>query len=194
MPASEPNRNFLPSFRAPRINRGTFRSMVITPISGRSPATHAEPSPNRSCRRRSDRSAPRNRSKPSAKIAQPRVIFQPICQMVLSVSRFKPSSSRTSFAIECSSFICVSPVSSFPQERSSGGQRPGRIAAHVGDRRFLQFHSRFDDRLALEAHHGDALRRARGLGGKLRRGEHEHTPVRCADSDLLFLPADRSRP
>ena len=44
-------------------------------------------------------------------MALPRVIFHPICQMVLSVSRFKPSSSRTSF-YQISSFICVSPTSS----------------------------------------------------------------------------------
>ena len=185
MPDSEPNRNFLPSFFAPRTNSGTFKSMVITPI---------WPKP-RSSRRIIARPlmpptfrlfGSRNRSKPSAKMALPRVIFHPICQMVLSVSRFKPSSSRTSFLSDIQLHLCFADVLS-AQERACGGQRPGRIAAYVAERCFFQLRGRFDGGLSLQAHHSDALRRARGLGGKLRRGEHEHAPVRCADDDLLFL-------
>ncbi len=98
----------------------------------------------------------RNRSKPSAKIAQPRVIFHPICQMVLHVSRFKPSSSLLCSCgfyhsrRQISSFICVSPISSGADERAGGGQRAGRIAADVADQRFFPLRGRFDDGLALE--------------------------------------------
>ena len=117
IPASDPNRNFFPSSRAPRTNSGTFSSIVSTPM---------EPKP-RSSRRIIARPlmpptfrlfGSRNRSKPSAKIAQPRVIFHPICQMVLHVSRFKPSSSLLCSCgfyhslRQMSSFIWVSPISS----------------------------------------------------------------------------------
>ena len=67
-------------------------------------------------------------------------------------------------------------------------QRPtAKTAWKSADQRFFQLRGRFDDGLALEAHHGHALRRTGGLDGELGRGEDERAAIRGADNDLFLV-------